>query len=251
MAASGLEQLIGILLGAAFGVRAFDSSRAWWARAAYGAVGVDLLMGAFKGRPAFEPAGVGDVDALSSGQTSDGQATIPLKFEARRARTIEQRVAYIHEQMIKGTRNPKVYALARALISRKCGGEWCIPERDSLNEIRALFAEVRSRVRYTLDPVDFDAFQTPNKTLALKTGDCDDQVSLLGAMCRSIGYPVQSRIYHTKGFETWNHIAMRVRLPNKKWMTLDPTVNQPAGWEVPESAMLQAPKDFDVQERGA
>ena len=174
--ASGVDQLVGLLLGAAFGARALDGNRSLWSRVAYGAVGVDLVRAAMSQEQALLS---GQVSKASSIRTADGKLTVPLTFQAKTAKTITERVSYIHEQMVKGTRDPKVYSLARAVLSRKCGGEWCIPERDSLNEVRALFAEVRSRVRYTLDPVDFDAFQTPGRTLDLKTGDCVPATSLV------------------------------------------------------------------------
>jgi len=177
------------------------------------------------------------------------EAGVPLKFEEKRVRTIQERVAHVHQQMIQGTRDPKIYALAREVMTRKCGEDWCIPEKDHKAEATAIFNEVRKRVRYTWDPTDYDAFQTPAKTLALHAGDCDDYVSLTGALLRSIGHKVRSRIVQTTGSSTWNHIYLAV-LVNGQWMPLDPSVKQPAGWEVPASMVLKK-QDYDVVEKGA
>lgn len=240
-----LKRIISGLLGAAFGFQALDEEKEWWARLAYAGVGFDLLRRAWT-EPQTKLAG-GVSDAGSRAMTS-GKPLAQLNFQRETVDSIDERVARIHDQMISGTADPKVYALARAVLSRKCGDSFCVPEKDSLAEIRAVFAEVRSRIRYTWDPVDYDAFQTPGKTLELATGDCDDMVSLLGAMLRSIGYKVRSRVVWTKGFSTWNHIYLLVQLPTGEWMALDATVDKPAGWEVPKTLWLHEPKDFDVKE---
>jgi hypothetical protein len=120
----------------------------------------------------------------------------------------------------------------------------CVPEKDAKKEAEALFYEVQKRVRYTWDPTDYDAFQTPAKTLALRAGDCDDAVSLLGALLRSVGHKVRTRVVQTKGQSTWNHIYLLVNI-NGQWMPLDTTVKQPPGWEVPPDLVVRK-QDFDV-----
>lgn len=245
MEPSTIKKLLAALLGAAFGVQALDEEKAWWVRLAYAGVAFDLLRRAWEPDEKAKLADAGLNRTISAG----GTPTTPLDFQPERVGSLDERVARIHEQMVKGPSDPKVYSLARSVLSRKCGGEWCVPEKDSLAEIRAIFGEVRTRVRYTWDPTTFDAFQTPAKTLELMTGDCDDMVSLLGALLMSIGYKVRSRVVWTKGFSTWNHIYLLVQLPNSgEWMALDATVDKPAGWEVPASIMLKEPRDFDVAE---
>ena len=237
-----LKRAVTGLLGAAFGFQALDDEKEWWGRLGYGLVAFDLVRRALNptaGKLAGSPE-----RALSDG----GRPSAPLSFQPARVNSLDERVARIHEQMLTGVKDPKVYSLARTVLTRKCGDSWCVPEKDSLAEIRAVFSEVRTRVRYTWDPVTYDAFQTPQRTLELAAGDCDDMVSLLGAMLMSIGYTVRSRVVWTKGFSTWNHIYLLVQLPSGEWMALDATVDQPAGWEVPKDIMLKEPRDFAVQE---
>jgi len=262
---SGFERVAAGLIGAAFGLKIFDAKKPLWARVAYGAVSFDLVTMALK--PAVEHPLLGDpkarlADARSKldskfpaqHRTTTGPAVSVLhrtetKFVEKRVRTIQERVAHVHLQMIQGTRDPKIYTLAREIVAKKCGDGFCIPEKDAKAEITALFDEVRKRVRYTWDPTDYDAFQTPSKTLALKAGDCDDYVSLLGALCRTIGHQVRSRIVQTKGESTWNHIYLMAKVGDG-WMPLDASMKQPAGWEVPKSAVIRK-QDFDVVESGA
>lgn len=246
---SNLDKLIGIAIGAAFGARVIDTRKPAWARVAYGAVSYDLISSALRTGEPLGRAPVGP-QKTAAGRAATSPNQTPLNFEERRVKTIEQRVAFVHEQAVKGTRDPVVYSLAREVLSRKgANGEWAVKEKDNWGEVQALFWEVRRRVRYTWDPTDYDAFQTPRKTLALKAGDCDDQVALLGAMLRSVGYKVRSRIVQTKGEASWNHIYLAVEVPGKGWTPLDPTVDKPPGWEVPKEFVIQK-QDFAMQEAG-
>lgn len=244
--ATTLSRTISALFAAAFGFQALDGTKEWWARLAYGLVGFDILRRGWA--EDFTQARLADAGPLSKSVVSQ-RATVPLSFQPQRVNSLDERVERIHEQMLAGTKDPEIYSLARTVLSRKCGNTWCAPEKDALAEIRAIFSEVRSRVRYTFDPLDYDAFQTPGKTLELACGDCDDSLALLGALLRSIGYKVRSRVVWTKGFSTWNHIYLLAQLPvTNEWMALDATVDKPAGWEVPRAIMLHEPRDFDVKE---
>jgi transglutaminase-like putative cysteine protease len=232
-----IEKLGAVFLSAAIGSKAFDERKPWWARIAYGAVAYDIAKTAFAQKPLF---------GLPEKVTKSSARRVPLRFKEFRVRTIQDRVALVHQQMIQGTRDPKIYALAREVLTRKCGDDWCVPEKDAKKEAEALFYEVQKRVRYTWDPTDYDAFQTPEKTLALRAGDCDDAVSLLGALLRSVGHKVRTRVVQTKGQTTWNHIYLLVNI-NGQWMPLDTTVKQPPGWEVPPELVVRK-QDFDVVE---
>ncbi len=166
-----LEAIAQVLLGGVFGVRAFDDKKALWARAGYAVVAADLLLSG------FGTVGGSETPALAGGKLSDvsggGALPKPLKFAHTRVRTIQERVARVHQQMIQGTRDPKIYELVSKVLAKKDGdGNWVVKEKDHWGEAQALFNEVRKRVRYTWDPVDYDAFQTPARTLELMTGDC-------------------------------------------------------------------------------
>lgn len=236
--------------GGAFLLRALSGQLPAYARVGYLLVGINLVNSARAVSSAPMPAS-------PFGELAPGGGSTPttLKFEPRKARTLSERVSYIHEQAIKGVKeDSKAYVLARQIVTRKCGNDWCIPERDHMGEVSALFWEVRRRVRYTLDPVIFDAFQTPDKTLELKAGDCDDATGLLAAMLISIGLPVSSRVVHTRGWDTWNHIYLVVTLPydvdlpdgtRSRQVPLDPIFSQPPGWQVPKSHIIQM-RDFPI-----
>ncbi len=93
------------------------------------------------------------------------------------------------------------------------------------------------------------------------TSQCDDGVVLLGAMLRSVGYPVKLRVVQDKGSSTWSHIYLLIGIPPtgpSKWVPLDWSVVpfKPAGWEAPGAAqtaltgephgIITRVKDFNV-----
>lgn len=213
-----LEQFITALLGTAFGLRALDATKPAWARIAYGAVGVDLWRTALAAQPQLQFFGPSGAQRTGLTPTS---GKLP-KFEERKARTITERVSMVHEQAVKGTRDPAVYQLAREVLSRKCGDDWCIAERDALGEVRALFDEVKKRVRYTWDPTDYDAFQTPKKTLELKTGDCIPEDALVvtgGYKLKPIGEVVEGDVVMGNG--RWTKVSKFWEKGKKKLLAFD------------------------------
>ena len=238
-----LDQAAMGFLGAALVTKVTDTRIPLVLRAGYAVVGGDMIYRAIApGNPGAQQRllGVGDAQPPTRARST-------LKFEPRKARTIAERVSFIHEQALKGVHSPKIYELARKTLSRKCGGTWCVPERDARAELETMYGEVRQRVRYTLDPREFDAFVTPQRTLELGAGDCDDATSLLAALCMSIGYRVQSRVVHLKGQPTYGHIFLRAQLPNGEWVPLDASVNARAGWEIPERHYASPARDFEVK----
>lgn len=60
-------------------------------------------------------------------------------------------------------------------------------QRDYLSEIIAVLNWVRLNVRYVRDPNQFERVQKPQITLHLRSGDCDDMATLIGAAITSIG----------------------------------------------------------------
>jgi transglutaminase-like putative cysteine protease len=247
---SNFDKIAAVLLGGVFGVRAFDVRRPLWARVAYGAVGYDFARAAWtpSAPPTLGYAKTPAVPLSTPGYNGPNTPNGKLAFASRRVNSIEQRVALVHQQMIHGTRDPQVYGLTRQVLAKRdAAGNWAIDEKDHASEVKAIFAEVRRRARYTWDPLDYDAFQTPRKTLELQAGDCDDLTSLLGAMLRSAGHQVRTRVVQTKGSDTWNHIYLVVKV-GSGWMPLDPSVKYPPGWEVPEGHVIKK-QDFIVVEK--
>lgn len=210
-----LERWVTGLFGVAFAIRILDSSKPWWARAGYGLVGYDLLTTAWNDKSIF-------AGAQSSGLISRPSNGDVLKFAEVRVSSIDERVAKVHEQMLQGTRDPVVYGLAREVLSKKCGDGWCVPQKNPQAEIEAMFFEVKKRVRYTWDPLDYDAFQTPAKTLHIRNGDCvpaDSLVVTKGYGLKPIGEVVVGDTILGDG--KWTKVTQFYEKGEKKLLALD------------------------------
>lgn len=103
-----------------------------------------------------------------------------------------------------------------------------IPQKDYVGEVRALFSFVQNNIRYVRDITGYETLRTPEKTLEVGGGDCDDKSVLLAALLESIGHPTR---FVAIGFEpnTYHHVYVET-LVGKQWVALDATECRPAGW---------------------
>lgn len=153
---------------------------------------------------------------------------------------LDERIAYIHEMLIKSSLSKETKEDAGAILGGKCGDHWCVRPKDDRAEVKALFQAIvdpRSPYarRYTRDHVTHDQFMHYRVSKKLRISDCDDMVIALGALLMSVGFHIRMRVVETTGEDSWNHIYLLVGLPSldpTEWMSLDPTVRKPAGWQV-------------------
>lgn len=166
---------------------------------------------------------------------------------------IDDRVGRLIHEINLGKRSVDVRRLvAHVLRRRESDGTWSIPPRNWDREVNALFQYVIDNVRYTLDPIDLELFQSPARTLQMGIGDCDDVSILLGALLQHAGYPVRIRVIGMKGAQTFSHVYLKVGLPPNqpfRWIPLDASrEDKPAGWEYPiEKVGLQ--REYDVTDQ--
>ena len=106
-----------------------------------------------------------------------------------------------------------------------------LPPRQWRAEINACQAFVRDYVRYAMDPDNIELVQTPDKTLELQAGDCDDKSTLLAAMLLSIGHPCR---FLAVGFnhEPISHVLVEARC-GEGWLPLETILPVAAGWYPP------------------
>ena len=191
-------------------------------------------------------------------RTRNGAA--PMRMRSYNIRTLDDRIRYLRHLADSGKRDPQIYAFARQAVGKKCGGRWCVPEKDNTGEARALYAAMRSdpekarrlfknirkNVRYTSDILGVDTYQRPGHTLLLGSGDCDDYSSLTCAALGSLGIPCRFKVIRTKDARDWNHIYAQAGFPRqapRHWISMDSSVNKPFGWEAPRS-MVAASRVF-------
>ena len=109
-----------------------------------------------------------------------------------------------------------------------------LAQRNYPAEVRALHAFVRDRIRYVRDIRGVETIQDAERTLTIKSGDCDDQSVLLAALLESIGHRTR---FHAIGFapDRFSHVYAETLLGNK-WIALETTEAWPAG-RAPERAV--------------
>jgi len=107
------------------------------------------------------------------------------------------------------------------------------PEKNDLAEVEAIFNFVRDNIRYLKDVNQVETLTTPDRTLALGYGDCDDQVVLLGALLESIGYPTRIVLSGYADPGIFEHVYLQVCVQNH-WIDMDPTEQIPLGFSPPD-----------------
>lgn len=174
---------------------------------------------------------------------------------------IDSRVSLVGDLIRRGSLNSDLREAVVKVLSQKCdalgrvsskGDRYCVPEKDCMAEVTALFNAVRNpksplSVRYVRDSVLADVFTAAERTL-FKThgGDCDDYSVTLGAMLMAAGHPVRLRVIATRRQGTpdkdapWAHIYLltpsKFDDPNAKWLSVDASMDRPLGWEAPGAA---------------
>lgn len=111
------------------------------------------------------------------------------------------------------------------------------PERDELSEVEALFTWVQQNVRYVRDVLEVETLMTPDKTLASRLGDCDDQSTLLATLLESVGYPTRFVAAGYTDPANVDHVYLQAFVRGD-WIDMDPTEPQPMGWAPPHPAAM-------------
>lgn len=117
-------------------------------------------------------------------------------------------------------KHPRIRDLAKRIV-RRC------PEKHWPCQLARLHAWVRDRVKYMRDVRGVETVQTPDKTLADGSGDCDDKSVLLAALIESIGHPARFvAVGPHPG--TFSHVLVEARL-GPRWVPLETTEKWPMG----------------------
>jgi transglutaminase-like putative cysteine protease len=103
-----------------------------------------------------------------------------------------------------------------------------LPARSFGREVESLHAFVRDQIRYVRDPVDLESVATPEKTLELGQGDCDDKATLLAALLESVGHPAR---FVAVGFggAPFSHVYTESKI-GESWVPLETIIPRPMGW---------------------
>lgn len=130
-----------------------------------------------------------------------------------------------------GKRDPRIRGIAVSLVA-------LTPERDHLGEVRTIFEFVRDRIRYVSDVNDTETLHDPIRVYEMGAGDCDDKVILLGALLESIGYTTRIVVTGYSDPSIYDHVYLKVLLPDGRMMALDASEPEAPGWEPPAPLIM-------------
>jgi len=119
--------------------------------------------------------------------------------------------------------SPVVRMTAQSLV-RDCAS------RDAVCQVTKLHEFVRDRIKYLADVRNVETIQTPDYTLQLGSGDCDDHSVLLSSLLESIGLQTRITAIAVRG-GPFSHVSSQVML-GTRWVNLEtilPVIKQPWG----------------------
>jgi transglutaminase-like putative cysteine protease len=136
------------------------------------------------------------------------------------------------EKLVYGAKGVKSWAVRQAAIEAVRGVE------RGQHEIDSVFHWVRDHIEFRGEYSE--TLQSPEATLRLGAGDCDDQSTLQAALLASLGYRTRFRTVAMRDDpEEYSHVYLEV-LDAGHWTPLDTTVQGSyPGWEPPQIARSQ------------
>jgi transglutaminase-like putative cysteine protease len=137
--------------------------------------------------------------------------------------------------LVHGERGVRSFRVRQATLEAVRGTERGMPEIDALFDWVKRNIEFRGEYEETL--------QSPEATINLGAGDCDDQATLLATMAKSLGYESRFKVIALNdSADEFSHVYVEVRdKQTGVWIALDPTVARAyPGWEADDVAREQS-----------
>lgn len=175
-------------------------------------------------------AGTATSSSHSSSAPTDGHATLAQLPRGREGTIATLR--HMRDYVRASIRAPEQRIRKQALGILANAG---IPPRAYVSEAKALHEFVRDKIRYVKDPVGIELVQTPEATLDIGQGDCDDKSTLLAALLEAIGHPARFTVLGFNG-APFSHVMTEARLYSRnslRWIPLETIIQKPAGWFPP------------------
>jgi transglutaminase-like putative cysteine protease len=91
-----------------------------------------------------------------------------------------------------------------------------LPEKAWEAQARAIFYFVRDRIRYVLDPVGIETISSPDETLKVRHGDCDDKSVLAASLLLAIGHPARFLAVAFDG-GPFSHVLVETPIGTEWW----------------------------------
>lgn len=123
-----------------------------------------------------------------------------------------------------GKKTLPVRLLALKLVRRDGEKQW-------IQEVTSVHRFVRDKIRYVRDIRGVETLQTPEKTLELTQGDCDDKSILVASLLESIGHPTRIVAVGMTP-NCFSHVLIET-LIGSKWVAVETTEPVRLGWFPP------------------
>jgi transglutaminase-like putative cysteine protease len=118
-------------------------------------------------------------------------------------------------------KHPDMIFLAREISS-------AAPQKGYRAEASLIHAFVRDSIRYVRDVLDVETLQSPDITLAVQSGDCDDKSILAATLLTAIGHPVRFTAVAIDGGEL-SHVLPETKI-GSEWVAVETTEPVALGW---------------------
>lgn len=131
----------------------------------------------------------------------------------------------IMRQVVRRYRkDANVHRFAKSLVQH-------LPGKAFADEARTLAMWVRNNIRYVRDVNEVETLSTPDQVLATRSGDCDDQATLLATLLESIGHPTRFVAIGMSPNGPFQHVYVETKI-GTAWVPLETTENWPLGTHV-------------------
>ncbi len=135
----------------------------------------------------------------------------------------------LREMITEAANDPAVIRKAIELVRPVDGGSF-------VDEAKALFQYVRDQIRYTNDVSGEDIYRTPQLTMDLRAGDCNNKVALGCSLAKAIGFPTRMVFVfsnpegqgHDFPFHVYYQVNVAKDSENPKWISCE-TIPVPSG----------------------
>jgi transglutaminase-like putative cysteine protease len=129
---------------------------------------------------------------------------------------------------------------------------------DAVRGVERGQSEIDSVFHWVKDNIEFhgeysETLQSPEATINLEAGDCDDQAVLAAAMLSSLGFETRFKtVALWNSPDEYSHVYVEVKdKQSGQWMPLDPTVETSyPGWEPQDVARSQSYGTIPPNSRG-
>lgn len=123
---------------------------------------------------------------------------------------IFQTVAIMVKEKIMSRKKPLIRVLTMKII--KGTG------RDKRKQAEKIYDYIVKKIAYVSDIIEVETLQTPEVTLILGAGDCDDHALIVATMLESIGIPSKYVLASYRDDKQYQHVYCQIDISGKKYI---------------------------------